>query len=663
MKATILTFSLVVALFIQGASAAMIIVTTTDNSSGPGDGLTSLYEAIQTAGAGDTIQFLIPGLGPHVIQTPLGGYPLITVSDLTIDGYSQPGAFPNTNSILGGNNAQIQIVLDSTGADSGVSDPRDPALNSRRSTRMVWSDFPNPPNNTGFGSSENAMLGIYQADNVTIRGLSFIARPTPGSDTDPSIYAVALAREALNARVQGCWFGLAPGGASLVDVKPPASAVASFQWRAGGDVFSGGSTIGTDGDGFGDRGEFNIIIGGRIGMAIEAPDLKVAGNYVNVFPNGLTFLDTDASYQLWVDVFQAGGSDPGDVTVENLGNGRVAHNTTIGTNGDGVSDADERNIFNHAIYDHEIEIYNSGTNLVIAGNYFGVGVNGTALAPVSTNAQPDFVELPGTSSIRVGSNGDGVSDDLEGNLIVNGPGDVFVVASSTVPIVARRNQMRNNNYLGIPFAEGQSEGTYAGYYSTVVADSSMVVPVLRAFTNNILAGSMIGPNGADYISAFIDVYEVDPAALAKTHNWPSPITHPLRWLASFTDNGAGDLDAAANQFAVDLTSFGLADTNYLTVAVTYSRDAASSNTGRAVTSPASNPISRRPALILHGPPNPTAVVSWLAYQGAYHVQHRELLDSGPWQDFTNFTYTAGRNISEVDVDPFHVSQFFRLISQ
>jgi hypothetical protein len=274
------------------------------------------------------------------------------------------------------------------------------------------------------------------------------------------------------------------------------------------------------------------------------------------------------------------------------------------------------------------------------------------------------VELPGTSSIRAGSNGDGVSDDLEGNFIVNGPGDSFVVAGPGVPIVARRNRMINNNYLGVPFAEGQSEGTFAGYYGTVVADVSMVVPVLKSFTNNLLSGSMTGPNGADYIAAFIDVYEVDPAALAKTSNWPYPLTHPLRWLLSSTDNGAADLDPAANQFTFNLSSFSLSETSYVMVAVTYSKEAAASNVGLAVTGPASNPISTRPRLHLDSiVPRSKITLSWLAADGAYRVQSRVDVNQGDIQDYTDHTYSGGRNIAEISLDPFTETQFYWLISQ
>ncbi|MBK7998508.1 MAG: hypothetical protein IPK15_07275 [Verrucomicrobia bacterium] len=104
----------------------------------------------------------------------------------------------------------------------------------------------------------------------------------------------------------------------------------------------------------------------------------------------------------------------------------MTEGTVIGTNGDGVSDSDERNIFGHVVYDHLGEFYSSSVNAVLAGNYFGVGVDGVTPSPMSTNINPDFVEFGGSiAQVRIGSNGDGISDDLEGNLIVNVPADVL----------------------------------------------------------------------------------------------------------------------------------------------------------------------------------------------------------------------------------------------
>ena len=64
-----------------------VVVDTADNDSPANDGKTSLLEALQGLQANDIISFNIPGAGPHVIKTPLGGYPLITKPGVVIDGF------------------------------------------------------------------------------------------------------------------------------------------------------------------------------------------------------------------------------------------------------------------------------------------------------------------------------------------------------------------------------------------------------------------------------------------------------------------------------------------------------------------------------------------------------------------------------------------------
>ena len=52
------------------------------------------FEQRQLHAGLDTIAFAVPGVGPHTIQ-PLSALP--TVTDMVvIDGYTQPGASPNT---------------------------------------------------------------------------------------------------------------------------------------------------------------------------------------------------------------------------------------------------------------------------------------------------------------------------------------------------------------------------------------------------------------------------------------------------------------------------------------------------------------------------------------------------------------------------------------
>ena len=86
----------------------------------------AIYEASVHPGA-DRIHFAIPGAGPHVIELD---WVLDVESDLIIDGYTQPGATPNTN-VTGGLNGSLQIVL----APSPSVNPRVPRAGYRRQQR------------------------------------------------------------------------------------------------------------------------------------------------------------------------------------------------------------------------------------------------------------------------------------------------------------------------------------------------------------------------------------------------------------------------------------------------------------------------------------------------------------------------------------------------
>lgn len=644
--------------YMTSGRTALRSVNTVNNEN-PGPNETSLFEALTDLQDGDCIRFQIPGAGPHVITTPLGGYPLITANGVTIDGYSQPGSVKNSNPILGGNNAQIKIVLDSTGADTGASDPQDPGLNSRRSTRILHS---------GYGDSENGMLAVFGGDNFNVSGLSFIARRSAGSSDDPAIYAVALVNQATNAHIHGCLFGVAPGESTQADLKPVSAAVAAFRYRTGGDVYSYGATIGTDGDGVNDRAEFNVVVGARDAFALELPGARISGNYVNVFQDGLHFVDIDDNYAQWVAVFEAGGSDPGDVHIENYENGRVTEGTVIGTNGDGISDSDERNIFGHVVYDHHGEFYSSSANAVLAGNYFGVGVDGVTPSPISTNINPDFVEFGGGGSqVRIGSNGDGVSDDLEGNLIVNVTGGRFYVGNAGTQIVSRRNRLVNCSVAGVPFAEGDNGVVYSGYYAPFLADATAgVVPVIKSLSGGILKISVPAPS-AGYAEVALDVYLADPVALAKENFYPAAMVHPSTFLGTYADNGPLDTDPAPNEFAIDVSSFGITDSTYLTAAASYSSIAGNFNAVNAVTTPLASPFSAKPVLSIKVDTlNFTTTLSWLGAPDVFKPYLNNVInDETGWFPLppNSVTHTGGRNIATLAFDVFTDAVFFRLSNE
>ncbi len=97
-------------------STAPSFIVTNTNDAGAG----SLRSAIDSANSSPNrsyITFEIPGAGPHTI-TPLASLPNVT-APVTIDGYTQPGATPNTNNLFSGTNASLRIVLDGSALASG----------------------------------------------------------------------------------------------------------------------------------------------------------------------------------------------------------------------------------------------------------------------------------------------------------------------------------------------------------------------------------------------------------------------------------------------------------------------------------------------------------------------------------------------------------------
>jgi S-layer homology domain len=112
-----LPIGLALSLLASLATAATYTVTNTGDS-----GAGSLRQAILDANANggvDTIAFNIPGAGVHTIS-PATALPAIT-EQVTIDGYSQPGASANTLPLAQGTNAVILVELDGQGAAQGPS--------------------------------------------------------------------------------------------------------------------------------------------------------------------------------------------------------------------------------------------------------------------------------------------------------------------------------------------------------------------------------------------------------------------------------------------------------------------------------------------------------------------------------------------------------------
>ena len=146
-----------------------------------------------------------------------------------------------------------------------------------------------------------------------------------------------------NFRIQGNLIGLNKAGTAAL-------------LNAGGgavQVGSANSVIGVDGDGVDDAGEGNVIAHGLDAVSIGNTDVSgmvFAGNII-----GLNAAGTAKA---------AGGG--GGVLVYGTSTGAVR----FGTNADGVSDASERNLFATGLR------LIGGSGHVIAGNYFGTDATG-----------------------------------------------------------------------------------------------------------------------------------------------------------------------------------------------------------------------------------------------------------------------------------------------
>jgi hypothetical protein len=229
--AVAVAFCLIVGL---NAARADTYVVTNTNPDGPGSLGQAILDSNSHAGQ-DTIAFNISGSGVHLIDLSQSSLPEITDS-VIVDGYTQPGAHPNTLSV--GNNAVILIQLDG-----------------------------------GLVQRDAKGLAI-SGSNCLVRGLSITGfQRNPFSD--PFLFRVLggfgiqLLRPGTGNVIQGNFIGLKPDGVS---------ATANY---TGVRVEAAQSTIGGT-----DPSARNVISGNTNGIEIQNPGAVIVGNYVGTDATG-----------------------------------------------------------------------------------------------------------------------------------------------------------------------------------------------------------------------------------------------------------------------------------------------------------------------------------------------------------------------------------------
>jgi hypothetical protein len=274
----------------------------------------------------------------------------------------------------------------------------------------------------------------------------------------------------------------------------------------GGGVFiadgASGNLLGTNGDGVGDAVESNVLAAGVEIMHSATTNNVFAGNYIGVAADGV------ASFGGGVNISQG------------------ASLNRIGTNGDGIGDADERNVIGY------VRIADAGTSgNVVAGNYVGIAADGIT----SLNATGDggLVAIRSANGNRIGTDADGVNDAIEGNVISGGLGDGVLLAFA------------NDNFL-------------AGNRIGASADGATAVPNAGAGVINFFGtGNTIGgaaPDAGNLIAFNNGIGVAIAGASATGNSIGGNSIHSNGGLgidledAIVTPNDPGDADTGANDF-------------------------------------------------------------------------------------------------------------------
>lgn len=228
-------YLLVFALFhfaLSAVAADFTVINTADT--GPGSLGQAILDANTLPGL-DRIVFNIPGPGPHKIKLSPDGLPNVR-DPVIIDGYSQPGAAPNT--LPNGNNAIIKIQIDGA-YDEG------PGL-------------------------DHAIVLSAGATGSTVRGLSITGLVTFGGvgPYEPGA-AIRIVLDG-NSAIEGNFLGLEPDGASARG-NP-----------AGVEVGTNGNTIGGS-----SPAARNVIAGNTYGIILLGPSGNtVSGNFIGTDASG-----------------------------------------------------------------------------------------------------------------------------------------------------------------------------------------------------------------------------------------------------------------------------------------------------------------------------------------------------------------------------------------
>ena len=449
---------------------------TADGVCDDGTGKCTLRAAIEQANASvgkDTIAFNIPGAGPHTIQ-PTSALPTIT-DPVVIDGYTQPGASPNTNGPGLGLNTVLKIELDGTNAgdfvDGLVITAGNSTVRGMVINRFLANVAVNPFKGAGIRTSTNG-------SNV-IEG-NFIGTDVTGSvDFGNSGEGVAIltgannriggtipgARNVISGNFQGViiWNDATSNAVEGNFIGTNATGTAALGNTSGNGVmvFGDSNTIGGTAAGAGNVISASGIAGVQI-FGVDGVGNMVLGNLIGTDVTGAVDL---GNLQYGVAVFDASSNTIGGTAV---GTGNVI----LGNNLRGVlimgSSATSNSILGNSIF--------SNVGLGIDLGFDGISPNDAGDGDTGSNNLQNF---PVLTSVVSGST------NIQGTLNST-PSTIFRVEFFSSSACDPSGNGEGETFLG--FKDVTTDGTgnvsFTATFATSVAVGDLITATATDANNN-----------------------------------------------------------------------------------------------------------------------------------------------------------------------------------
>jgi len=510
-------------------AAPFIVNSSDDVDDGTCDAIhCSLREALNAANTNpglDEIDFNISGAGPHTIQ-PASALPSIT-DPVIIDGYTQPGASPNTNPPGLGSNAVLQIEIDGSNAGTGASGLTISAgsstvrglvinrfnvygilLDTNGGNVIEGNFIGTDPTGTTALANTDVGVAIGGSTNNRIGGVTPRARNVISGN---SLYGVRIGGgTATGNLVQGNYIGTDATGTSALG-------------NIYGVALSDGASNNTIG---GTTSAERNLISGNTGHGVLMTESATTGNLVQG-----NFIGTDVTGTLAV-----GNAFEGVALQDASGN--TIGGTTTGA-GNVISGNGRRGIAINAFT-------GVATNNLVQGNFIGTDVTGTAdLGNVDHGVLID----------RVPNNTIGGTDAGARNIILgNNASGVDIFGSGAIGNKVQGNMISMNGTHGVGIENGASgtlvQGNFIGTDAagTVAKGNGLNGVVISGAPDNTIGGAAPGAGNTIAFNGADGVFVESGSGNAVLSN-ASFSNHKLGIdLGSdgVTANDLGDADAGAN---------------------------------------------------------------------------------------------------------------------